>query len=181
MAAQTTDARQGDMGANDIDVAELSLSPLGELDSGGDFDCRDQEFTGHLRANAAYDMKVQMGLTYLARRDKQVAEFMTLAMGHLDKAGQRTLGIGAYGNIPVLAITALATDRRYERRGVGRYMVSSAILLATDMSKRAACKAVYLNADLDAVGFYKKLKFKPLTRSPDTGGRPMYFDLVAPA
>lgn len=169
------------MGANDIDVAELSLSPLGELDSGGDFDCRDQEFTGHLRANAAYDMKVQMGLTYLARRDKQVAGFMTLAMGHLDKAGQRTLGIGAYGNIPVLAITALATDRRYERRGVGRYMVSSAILLATDMSKRAACRAVYPNADLDAVGFYKKLKFKPLTRSPDTGGRPMYFDLVAPA
>ena len=60
-------------------------------------------------------------------------------------------------------------------------MVSSAILLATDMSKRAACRAVYLNADLDAVGFYEKLKFRSLTRSPDTGGRPMYFDLVAPA
>ena len=75
----------------------------------------------------------------------------------------------------------MATDRRYERRGVGRYRVSSVILLATDMSKRAACRAVYLNADLDAVGFYEKLKFRSLTRSPDTGGRPMYFDLVAPA
>ena len=126
-------------------------------------------------------MKAQMGLTHLARHDKQVVGFMTPAMAHLDKAEQRTHGIDAYGNMPVLAITALATDRRYGRRGAGRYTASSAILLATDMSKRAACRAVYLNADLDAVGFYKKLKFKPPTRSPDMDGRPMYFDLVAPA
>ena len=102
MPAQTTAARQGDMGANDIDVAKLSLSPLGELGSGGDFDCSDQEFADHLRAGAAYDMKVQMGLTYRTRHDKQVVGFMTLAMAHLDRAEQRTPGIDAYGNMPVL-------------------------------------------------------------------------------
>ena len=169
------------MGASDIDVAELSLSPLDDLDDREGFVCRNPEFTDYLEVNAAYDMKVHMGLTYLVRYNKQVVGFMTLAMGHLDKAEQRTLGIDAYGNIPVLAITALATDKRYERRGVGRYMVNSAILLALGMSRRVACRAIYLNADPDAVEFYKKLDFEPLPHSPDTDGAPMYFDLVPSA
>lgn len=169
------------MGAGDIDVTELSLSLLDELDDRGGFVCRNPEFTDYLEVNAAYDIRVQMGLTYLARYNKQVVGFMTLAMAHLDKAEQQTLGIDAYGNIPVLAITALATDKRYERRGVGRYMVNSAILLALDMSRRVACRAIYLNADPDAIGFYKKLNFEPLPHSPDTDGAPMYFDLVPSA
>ena len=177
---QSTCVRRSGMGVNDIDVAEMSLTLLDELDDRGGFVCRNPEFTGYLKVGASYDMKVQMGLTYLARHNKQVVGFMTLAMAHLDRAEQRTLGIDTYGNIPVLAITALATDKRYERRGVGRYTVNSAILLATDMAKQVGCRAIYLNADPDAVGFYEKLKFEPLPYSPDAGGPPMYFDLVAP-
>ena len=104
---------------------------------------------------AAYDMKVQVGLTYLARHKKQVVGFMALAMAHLDMSEQPTQGTDIHGNIPVLVIAALATDSRYERRGVGRHMMNSATLLALDMSRRVACRARCLSASLGAIGFYK--------------------------
>ena len=175
---QSTCVRCSGVGANDIDMAELSLSPLGELDNRGGFVCRNPEFTDCLETGAAYDMKARMGLTYLARHNKQVVGFMTLAMAHLDMSEQPTFGIDTYGNIPVLAITALATDSRYERRGVGRYMVNNAMVLAADISKQVACRALYLNSHPDAVGFYRKLKFKALPHSPSVSEPPMYFDLV---
>lgn len=85
---QSTCVRRSGVGVNDIDVAEMSLTLLGELDDRGGFVCRNPEFTDYLKVGASYDMKVQMGLTYLVRHNKQVVGFMTLAMAHLDRAEQ---------------------------------------------------------------------------------------------
>ena len=123
---------------------------------------------------------------------------MTLAMGSASRERQVDLGIDTYGRIPALAITQLATDERYERQGVGRYMVSYATRLARTMAGDIGCRIVSANAEPDAVGFYAAMGFNRCTveqalnpseapgspkKSPGTAGDdeveyvPMYLDM----
>lgn len=76
-------------------------------------------------------------------------------------------------------ISHLATDRRYERRGVGSLMVQCAIKHARFLSKIVGCRAVLVRSEPDVVGFYEKLGFKKNSR---TGANPtdMYMDIKPP-
>ena len=135
---------------------------------------------------------------YWAVSGDTVVGYMTLAMGSAGMEKQEDLGIDTYGPVPGLTIARLATDKRYERRGVGRLMVSYACTLARIMASDSGCRVVLANSELDAVEFYEKMgfvKFKPrspsapsgfwhwLCRRMDSKGMeeneyvPMYFDI----
>lgn len=80
-------------------------------------------------------------------------------MAHMKKDEHETLDIDTFGNIPALLIGHLATHRDYERKGVGRYMVSWVISKAVELSESVGCRLVMLNPEKDVIGFYKKLGF----------------------
>lgn len=69
------------------------------------------------------------------------------------------MGIDTHGPIPAPVITRLATDERYERRGIGRYVVSYAVRLARIMAMDAGCRIVLANSEPDAAGFYEAVGF----------------------
>ena len=131
-----------------------------------DFRCRKPEFTEYLGINAAYDQKQKMGQMYWATHEEKTVGYMMLALGHAIKDRQMDLGIDTYGHIPALVIVRLATDERYERRGVGRYMTSYAIDIATKMSLDAGCRVVLANSAPDAVEFYEKVGFRRFMITP---------------
>ena len=131
-----------------------------------DFRCRRPEFAEYLYIESIYDRQERMGRMYWSLHDGKIVGYMMLAMGHVTKMQQAGLGIDAYGHMPALVIARLATDERYERRGVGRRMVSYAISLAARMSMDAGCRAVIANSEPDAVGFYEKMGFARLPVAP---------------
>lgn len=162
------------------------------------FMSRKCEFTEYPLVNAQYDRQQRMGKVYWAVSGDTVVGYMTLAMGSAGMEKQEDLGIDTYGPVPGLTIARLATDERYERRGVGRLMVSYACTLARIMASDSGCRVVLANSELDAVEFYEKMgfvKFKPrspsapsgfwhwLCRRMDSKGMeeneyvPMYFDI----
>ena len=163
-----------------------------------DFRCKKPEFAEYLDAIAAYDQQHRMGRTYWVVHDNKVVGYMTLAMGSASEEWQVDLGIDTYGPIPALAIVRLATDERYERQGVGRYMVSYATRLARTMGGDIGCRIVRVNSEPDVVGFYAAMGFNKFTvdqalnpseatgsprKSPGTAGDdeveyvPMYLDM----
>ena len=120
------------------------------------FRCRKPEFAEYLDISAACDQQQRMGRMYWAVHNDDIVGYMMLAMGSAGEERPADLGIDMYGHIPALAIARLATDKRYERRGIGRYMTSYAIKFARRMAMDVGCRVTLANSAPDAVGFCEK-------------------------
>lgn len=131
-----------------------------------DFTCRIAEFAKYLDVNAAYDRRERMGRMYWAMHDERIVGYMMLAMGHVGRERQADLDMDTHGQVPALAITRLAVDKRHERNGVGRYMVSHAVDLAGKMALDAGCRLVLADSEPCAVGFYEKMGFTRFDTGP---------------
>ena len=140
-------------------LAGLDLIKPESGDVPSDFRCRKPEFAEYLDADAAYDQGQKMGKVYWAVVGNKVVGYTVLAMGSVDKSRQADLGIDTFGPIPALLIARLATDERYERQGVGKYMISHAFRLATKTSISMGCRIILANSEPDAVGFYEATGF----------------------
>lgn len=140
-------------------LAGLELIKPESGDVPSDFRCSKPEFAKYLDADAAYDQGQKMGKVYWAVVGNKVVGYTVLAMGSVDKSRQADLGIDTYGPIPALLIARLATDERYERQGVGRYLTAHAVRLAGKTTMDMGCRIVLANSEPDAVGFYEAAGF----------------------
>ena len=140
-------------------LAGLKIIRPGTGDVPGDFRCKKPEFAEYLNASAAYDQRQRMGRMHWAVCGNKVVGYTVLALGSMDKGWQVDLGIDTYGPIPALLIARLATDERYERQGIGRYLVSHAYRFATKLAENAGCRIVLANSEPDVVGFYESTGF----------------------
>ena len=127
------------------------------------FRCRKPEFAEYLGIDAAYDQQQRMGQLYWATYNGKTVGYMMLALGHAARRRQSDLGIDTYGHIPAIVITRLATDERYERQGVGGYMVSYAVDVAGKIAPDVGCRVVLADSVPNAVGFYEKMGFRRFT------------------
>ena len=142
-----------------------------------DFRCRKPEFAAYLDANAAYDQRQRMGKMYWVIHNKRTAGYMVLTMDSMGREKQSLLGIDSYGNIPALLVASLATDARYERRGIATSLLSHATKIADGLASKVGCRVVLCNAEHDVVEFYERRGFVKI--SEDADYVPMYFDLGA--
>ena len=141
----------------------LVIVKAGLWDTPPDFRCRKPEFAEYLGVDAAYDQQQRMGQLYWATYNEEIVGYMMLALGHAMWELQSDLGIDTYGHIPALVITRLATDERYERQGVGGYMVSYAADVAGRIAPDVGCRVVLASSVPDAVEFYEKMGFSRFT------------------
>ena len=116
-----------------------------------------------------------MGQAYRATCDGNVVGYMVLAVDSMSKEKQPLLEIDTFGNIPALLVASLATDERYERRGVATFLLSRAIKIAERLAEEIGCRVVLCNAEHDVVGFYEKHGFIKIDEHD--GYVPMYCDL----
>ena len=144
-------------------LAGLKIIRPGTGDVPGDFRCKKPEFAEWLDASAAYDQQQRMGRMHWAVCGNKVVGYTVLAMASVDKGRQVDLGIDTYGPIPALLIARLATDERYERQGIGRYLISHAVRLASIMSADVGCRIVFANSEPDVVRFYEATGFTKFT------------------
>ncbi len=101
-----------------------------------DFRCRKPEFAAYLDANAAYDQRQRMEKMYWAIHNKRIVGYMVLTMDSMGREKQSLLGIDSYGNIPALLVASLATDARYERRGIATSLRRTPRRLQTGWPRR---------------------------------------------
>ena len=140
-------------------LAGLEAIKQGTGDAPRDFRCKKSEFAEYLDANSTYDQQQRRGRMYWAVQGNKVVGYMVLAMGSMGNNRQADLGTDTHGPIPALLIARLATDERYERRGIGRYLASHAVRLASIASTDMGCRIVLANSEPDVVEFYEAVGF----------------------
>lgn len=64
--------------------------------------------------------------------------------------------------IPVIKLSMLGVDKRFQGKGIGQRLLKDSFLKTIQISKLAGCAGIYLLAEKDAVNFYKNLGFVTL-------------------
>jgi len=61
-----------------------------------------------------------------------------------------------YKEYPAIKIARLAVDKKYERRGVGRFLLLVAVGKALKISDEVGCRFITVDSKQGSIGFYEK-------------------------
>ena len=170
---------------------DIRLRRLGEDDVITRFDCGDEDLNDFIFHDAMLYFKVRLATSYVLE-DKNSGD----AIGYFSLAHDRVSLTdfptnSAYNRFrkqffaqgkmfksyPALKICRLATDNKYRCEGIGTMMVNM-IIASYKADNKAGCRFITVDAYSDALPFYFKQGFKPLSKE-DEGAptRLLYFDL----
>ena len=84
-----------------------------------------------------------------------------------------------YETYPAMKIARLATDKDWERKGIGTYMLMLSIAYAIRLNQVSACRFITVDALNGIVPFYIKMGFIPFHESTNSRTTPMYLNYFA--
>jgi GNAT superfamily N-acetyltransferase len=128
-----------------------------------------------------------IGTTSLAVDEAgQIVGFATVAASELATASlseAKRKRLPAYP-LPVLRLARLAVDERARGQGIAQTLLRAIFALAHGMAASMGCLGIVVDAKPEAVGFYQRLGFIPLTVvAGELGDRPqplpMFLELAA--
>jgi GNAT superfamily N-acetyltransferase len=132
-----------------------------------DFDCGIVALNSWLCNRAQFNHREGASRSYVITCGAKIAAFYCLAAGsinHLDTPG------GIRRNmpdpVPVVIMGRLATDLKFQGRGLGSALVLNAIDRTAALALQIGVRALLVHAKDDvAANFYRKLGFKPSPQS----------------
>ena len=170
---------------------DIVLRRLGENDVISHFDCGDEDLNDFIQADALLYFKVRLATTYVLE-DKNTGDtigYFSLAHDRIsltdfptnsayNRFRKQFFAQGKmFKSYPAIKICRLATDKKYRGEGLGTMLVNM-IVTSYQSDNKAGCRFVTVDAYADALPFYYKQGFSPLSKE-DEGAptRLLYFDL----
>jgi GNAT superfamily N-acetyltransferase len=148
----------------------LSLVPAGKSLTKTPFDCGYTELNEYLRRYAVKNDRLSIGKTFLALTDKsELAGYFTVSTAQIAAHAlpEETKSRLPRYPIPAFRIGKLAVDHHFQGNGVGRWLLTQALLKAAEVSHSAAVFAVLVDAiDERARAFYLKYGFISFEEHP---------------
>jgi GNAT superfamily N-acetyltransferase len=127
-----------------------------------DFDCGREELNRFLQRHAWQNQQAGASQTYVGLVGNAITGFYTLAVGqvtHDDTPERLTKGLARHP-IPIMLLARLATDRRWQKQGVGRALLKDAMLRTLQAADIAGIRAFAVHAkDEEARQFYQHFDF----------------------
>jgi GNAT superfamily N-acetyltransferase len=133
-----------------------------------------------------------LGKTTLVYYKGELTGYYTLSSTSLGvrylehKTGFGKLSEYHVNELPALLIGRLAIDLRWQKRGVGRYIVQRIAMLALDQSRNQGIRLLVVQVKEDAFEFYTKCGFdfvmesrNEMKRFKARGTRTMFFDVAS--
>lgn len=165
-----------------IPDSELITKPLNENYDLSYFSCIDSDLNDFLKNDALDYHKNMISKTSLCFWKNELVGYITYTIDSIGikKVTVNTEFTSKY-SYPGLKIARLAIDSRFERRGVGRYLLQFAWGIAWTISESASCRLVLVDSKKDSIPFYKKYGFKEVILKPKEikdDYTPLYFDLL---
>ena len=148
------------------------------------FSCSEIEIDEFIHTEALDFQERLLGVTYLFYFGSNLAGFVTLCMGHINKekmASEDRLQkqIGNYpSSYPALLIGQLGVAQMYQRYGVGRYICDFSFDRAIKFSQRVGCRFLVVNAVESAVGFYTNYGFVLAPKQEKQKQKLMFLDIT---
>ena len=166
----------------------LSVRKLEGVPPSG-FDCGREIQTRFLYEYAWHDQRQRVSTTYLYHVAELLAAYATVCMDAISLGRRERPSTIRYQEISALKLAQLGVDRLFQGRGFGAMAVAGVIALAIELSQRAGCRYVTLDAKPHLVEWYQSLGFEinqlkqkqrieaAGTRNPDEIPVSMRFDL----
>ncbi len=143
----------------------MKIRILKKSDDRSSFSCGEIELDYYFQKFAGQNQfKHFVGTTYIATDDKEIFGFVTVSSGSLSRDDLPQNLQKKFPNypLPILHITRIGVDVKYQNRGIGKELMFSAFKLALEQKERVGCIGVVVDAKVDAVTFYQQLGFVEL-------------------
>jgi GNAT superfamily N-acetyltransferase len=144
------------------------------------FDSTAKKLNDFLKEDALKNQKDLISKTYLCYHSNQLIGYVTLTTDIIrkkDVRGDERIEV-PYDEYPAIKIARLATDKKYEKMGVGTFLLLAAIGMAADISKKVGCRFITVDSKQHSIGFYKKHGFKLIKRREKRNHPTMYLDIM---
>ena len=163
-----------------IVINTLTISRLCENTDTSTFFCTDPDLNDFLHNNALQDIQRGYSVTHLVKKDDAIVGFFTLIADSI-QTNQVVSGEFpdyCYGKLPAVKIARLATHMRFERQGIGEFMINEAFMRAYSLTRHVGCCVITVDAKLNAIGFYEKYSFFRAKTKSNHDTVIMYLNLI---
>lgn len=144
----------------------MQVRRLRTSDTTASFACGDAGLDRFLQRHAWHNQDaLGIGVTYVATPGSEIAGYVTLAAGALQRDTVPADPAAAYPRypLPVLRLARLAVDSRVQGIGVGGALIDFVLHVAWTMRGQVGCAGVVVDALPAVVGYYETLGFAALT------------------
>lgn len=174
-----------------MDKDTIRIRRLGENESIPCFDCGDDDLNDFLLHDAGLYYNVRLATSYVVENSEEnsVIGYFSLAHDRIsltdfpsnsayNRFRKQFFSQGKmFKSYPALKICRLATDKNYHRKGLGA-MIVNMIIASYQQDNKAGCRFITVDAYADAIPFYFKMGFVPLSKEDEGNDtRLLYFDL----
>ena len=174
-----------------IDKDVIQLRRLGETDIVSHFDCGDEDLNDFILTDAPLYFKVRLATSYVLENkvSGEVYGYFSLAHDRIsltdfpsnsayNRFRKQFFAQGKmFKSYPALKICRLATGLNCRGEGIGA-MIVNMIVGSYQNDNKAGCRFITVDAYADALDFYYKMGFMPLTKEDEGAStRLLYFDL----
>ena len=172
---------------------KIQLRRLDGSDLVKGFDCGDSDLNEFIMNDAPLYFRARLATSYLLEDSEngETIGFFSLAHDRIsltdfpsnssyNRFRKKFFVQGKmFKSYPAIKICRLATDKRYRGEGFGTMLVNT-IIGSYRSNNKAGCRFVTVDAYAEALPFYYKLGFVPLSKEDERSEtRMLYFDLEA--
>lgn len=144
------------------------------------FESRTSDLNAFLKDDAFENQEELISKTHLCYHSNQLVGYITLTTDIIKKKEvQEEERIDVpYKEYPAIKIARLAVDKKYERRGVGSFLLLIAVGKALDISNEVGCRFITVDSKKDSIGFYEKVGFELVKKYENSKYPTMYLDIL---
>lgn len=144
------------------------------------FESTNIELNEFLINDSLKDQNELISRTYLSLSKNNISGYFSITADTIEvHAINENDGIAGYPyrKYPSIKIARLAVDKRFERKGIGRYLVLAAIGLALSVTKIIGCRYLTVDSKPESISFYEKLGFQVVEKYRQNEYPKMYLDM----
>lgn len=143
----------------------LKIVPLTKRYELHSFNSVSNELNDFLINNALTDQENLINRSYLCFWKENLAGFMTLLADSLEvqalKKNDTDKGeIYPYHKYPCVKIARLAVYKKFERNGIGRFLLLASIGSVLSICDKIGCRFITVDSKQESIGFYQNIIFK---------------------
>ncbi len=144
---------------------KIEIRQLHKSDNLSSFDCGVVELNQFLKQYARQNrFKHYIGTTYVAVVEDIIIGYLSVSAGSVrieNFSSEYSKKFPKYP-LPILRLTRLAVDIKYQNIGIGKQLLKFALKLALIQKERFGCFALVVDAKEKSVGFYEAYGFEEI-------------------
>jgi len=140
----------------------IEIRVLSKEDNTSQFECGVVELDQFLKQYAKQNQfRHFIGTTYVAISKKQILGFVSVSAGsiRIDELSRIINKKMPLYPLPILRLTRMAIDKRYQHHGIGKQLLKFVLLLALKQKEQFGCFGLVVDAKENSMKFYEQFGF----------------------